>query len=69
MFSLKTHDVYQELQVSPVSKAYKWIARLYTRGGERKEAIFGTALSRESAIKEACAELHHQFDNKYPEKS
>ena len=66
MFSLKTHDVYQEIQLEDGINRMCYVARLYTRSGEEKEKIFGTALDRKTAIAEACSELHKQFDNKYP---
>ena len=65
MFSLKTHDVYQEIQTQWIRDAELYVARLYTRSGEEKEKIVGTAISRPEAIKKACSELHNQFDNKY----
>ena len=69
MFSLKTHEVYQEIQTeqSHLADAQMYVARLYTRAGEQKERIIGDCPTRQEAIDEACAELHKQFDYKYPE--
>ena len=67
MFSLKTHDVYQEIQTErgALGGHECYIARLYTRAGEEKERIVGSCRSRKEAIAEACTELHKQFDDKY----
>ena len=67
MFSLKTHDVYQEIQLQEVRPTYwTWDARLYTRNGHEKEYIAGNFEgSRKHAI-DLIGEKLKQFENKYP---
>jgi hypothetical protein len=68
MFSLKTHDVYQEIQIEKGSLAghHCYIARLYERDGTEVGRIVGSRLTRREAINDASAELNKQFNTKYP---
>lgn len=74
MFDLKTHEVYQEIQINKLptllGTIWQWEARLYTREGEQKELIAGVESGNEERIKlrdMIIYALHEHFDEKYPQ--
>lgn len=69
MFSLKTHDVYQEIQIHPTEDLYwRYQAVLLTREGVRKEYIEGLVQGTRMEAREAAINELQQYNDKYPPK-